>query len=119
MPVLNIKTYNKKIQLLQRLLDGIKLHKTDEDFPSMLKEEVIRKEMDEYVGLRASYEEAASKAHQLNSLFQTADKKLDKDAAKWKTIVYGGYGKKSQVVRDYGLVPFKDNRPKARNADSK
>ncbi len=112
MPEINIKTYNTKVQAVQRLLDGVKLHKNDEDFPTMLKEDAIRKELDDYVALRTAYEEAAAKAHQLQSQFKAADKKLDKDAAKWKTVVYGGYGKKNQIVRDYGLLPFKDNRPK-------
>jgi hypothetical protein len=116
MPDITVKFFNQKMEMLKKLLDGIKLHKNDEGFPSIISEETVQKMIDSFAALRATFEHLMSQAHQVRAQITTEDKKIDKDAGKFKTMLYGFYGKKSLIVRDFGMKPFKDARPRAKKA---
>jgi hypothetical protein len=40
--------------------------------------------------------------------FKQDDKSFDKTVSRLKTMIYGMFGKKNAVVRDFGLLPFKE-----------
>jgi hypothetical protein len=41
--------------------------------------------------------------------YRAMENQLEKDMARFKSLVYGFYGKKDQVVRDFGMQPFKED----------
>jgi hypothetical protein len=62
--------------------------------------------------LREQYEQTLTKARLLLNDYRASEKQLDKDLARYWSLVYGYYGKKNQIVRDFGMRPFKDGQGK-------
>ncbi|MBN2351616.1 MAG: hypothetical protein JXD23_03530 [Spirochaetales bacterium] len=83
-------------------------------FPPILKEETLRKTRETFQNLRESYEQTLTKARLLQNDYRAMERRLEKDLARFRSLVYGFYGKKNQTVRDFGMRPFKDGKAKAK-----
>jgi hypothetical protein len=118
MPEITAKSYNQKVQMIEKMIEGIKQHQNDEDFPAMLNVQAIEKLRDGYTASRSQMDEHASLFRQSTQKFKQDDKTFDKTISQLKTMVYGMFGKKNAAVRDFGLLPFKD-KPKGKKAQSK
>jgi hypothetical protein len=94
--------------MINKMIDGIKQHQSEEGFPAMLNVQAVEKLRDNYTSSRAQMDEDSAKYRQSTEKFKADDKNFDKSASQLKTMVYGMYGKKSAIVRDFGLLPFKD-----------
>jgi hypothetical protein len=118
MPDINVKSFNQLIVMLEKMADGVAVHKSEEGFPAILKEDILRKARNGFQNLREQYEQTLTKARLLQNDYRTMESQLEKDMARYRSLVYGFYGKKNQMVRDYGMVPFKSTRATAKKTSA-
>jgi hypothetical protein len=108
MPDINVKSFNELVESLEKIADGVHLHSSEEGFPGAIKEEDLRTKRTNLEDLRSNYEQTLTKARQLQDQYRELEKATDSDVSRYKTMIYGFYGKKNQVVSDFGMKPFKD-----------
>ncbi|MBN2352784.1 MAG: hypothetical protein JXD23_09475 [Spirochaetales bacterium] len=112
MPEITAKLFNRKIQTINKIIDGIKEHQADEGFPAMLNLKAVEKIRDVYAASRKKVDDAAAQYRQDSQQFKLDDRTFDKTVSQLKSLIYGLFGKKNAAVRDFGLLPFKDSKPK-------
>src|SRR4030042_5764581 len=118
MPDINVKSFNQMVVMLEKMADGVPVHKGEDGFPAILKEEILRKARNVFQNLREQYEQTLTKARLLQNDYRAMEKQLEKDMARYRSLVYGFYGKKNQVVRDYGMAAFKSTRAKPKKSSA-
>ena len=104
--------YDSLVQRLERMADGIGLHKSEDGFPKSLddvKRRAIRQELEDN---REKYEITAKAAQQAYEVYWASFKNAETVLAKDDDTVRGFYGKKNQVVADFGTKPIIAARPK-------
>jgi hypothetical protein len=52
MPDINVKSFNVKAVMPEKMADGVDVHNGEEDFPIILKEELLRKTWKNFQSLR-------------------------------------------------------------------
>jgi hypothetical protein len=119
MPDINVKSFNQMVVMLDKMADGVSVHKGEESFPAILKEDMIRKARENFQNLRETYEQTLTKARLLQNDYRAAEKQLEKDHGRYRSLVYGFYGKKNLTVRDFGMQPFKDGQGKTKKTATK
>lgn len=107
MPDINVKQYNELVVRLEKLADGLKLHGAEGNFPAVLKEEEFRHGKQELEDKRQAYDHAISQARQAYDAYNDAYKAWKAKTANSSTMLYGFYGKKNQLLADFGLIPYK------------
>jgi hypothetical protein len=107
------------VVILEKMADGVAVHNGEENFPVILKEEILRKTRENFQNLREQYEQTLTKARLLLNDNRASEKQLDKDLARYRSLVYGYYGKKNQTVRDFCMRPFKDGQGKPKTSATK
>lgn len=115
MPDVNVKSFNELVEILEKMADGVNLHSSEEGFPNAINEGDLRIKRTNLEDLRQSYEQTLTKARQLQDQYRELEKSINKDVSRYKTMIYGFYGKKNQAVSDFGMKPFKDNSRSGKN----
>lgn len=110
MPTLNIKSYNELLAKMEMLADGVNLHAKDADFPTLITEAEFRNGKAELENKRQAYDELNNRTRQAYDEYNAVYEKWHTKVANTNSILYGLFGKKSQVVADFGLVPHRPTR---------
>lgn len=93
---------------LENLAEGVRKHSAEPDFPSSVKEEDIRAMRAELEALRTSYKETRTLVRIKHDEYKTRFEVSDKEHAKLASLLYASFGKKNQVLADFGLTPHKE-----------
>ena len=109
MPAINVKSFNELVESLEKMADGVKKHGAQQEFPAVVKEENLRSVRKELEDLRSEYEQTLTSARILFDKYKALEKTTKQNVSRNKTTLYGFYGKKNQIVSDFGMKPFKDN----------
>lgn len=112
MPMMNIRRYAELVEALERFADGAQSHQDEPDFPSVLKEAVLRQAKTELEDSREAYDKAVNEARKAYETYEAIFKTWKEKLANYRTMVYGFYGKKNPVVADFGLAPHKTGQVK-------
>lgn len=112
MPEINVKNFNDLVARLEKMADGVKLHAAEPNFPASLTEEEFRNAKTELENKRQEYDEALNQARQIYDAYQDVFKGYKEKIANSSTMLYGFYGKKSQLLADFGLAPYKSTASK-------
>lgn len=115
MPDINIKSFNQLVEMLEKMAEGVKRHQQEVDFPSVIKEDYLRTSKNQLENLRGSYEEASGRAKRLQDEYREAEAKIRGELSRFKSMVYGFYGKKNPIVTDFGIRPFKEKTVKKKD----
>ena len=116
MPTKEGKIYAELSQNLERMADGIEMHQGDEDFPPSVKKADLRGSRKKLEDLAQKYEELLTKARNAYDSYSELADKLKKEYAGHKGVIEGFYGKKSQILADFGLAPWKSGGKKGPRA---
>jgi len=108
-----IRTYSDFQLQLDKLAEGVKTHSAEEGFPTSIKETDIRQNHADLEALRIAYEAAENVARMKYDEYVEKYRNVQEMASNNNTMLYGFYGKKNQVVADFGLVPHK-SRPRVK-----
>ena len=107
MPDINVKKYNDLVAKLEKMADGLQLHGAAPTFPAVLKEDEFRGGKQDLEDKRQAYDQAVSQARQAYNAYNDSYLALKAKVANGSTMLYGLYGKKSAILADFGLVPYK------------
>ena len=107
MPSINVKSFNETVESLEKMADGASKHNEEKDFPGAVDEESIRNAKKRIEDLREAYEESEGRTRKLYDLYSQELKNINKDISRYKSMIYGFYGKKDRTVIDFGLKPHK------------
>jgi len=108
-----IRSYSDFVTLLDNLAEGVKTHSSEAGFPATFKEEEIRQVRTDLEALRIVYQASENIARIKHDEYEDKYRIATELIAKTSTMLYGFYGKKNQVVADFGLVPHK-SRPRGK-----
>ncbi|MCI0513692.1 hypothetical protein L0128_10805 [candidate division KSB1 bacterium] len=111
MSMLNLKRFSELIAKLERLADGVGLHQKEANFPAVLSETEFRQGKTELEDKRQQYDELINRARQAYDSYYAAYEKWSMIVRNSNTMIYGLYGKKNQVVADFGLAPHRPTHP--------
>jgi hypothetical protein len=114
MPDKSRKSYMTLIDNLEGLADGARKHGEEAGYPAEISETNIRAVKTELESLREQCVSAASEASKQQGLYDKKEQEISDKVARYKTMIYGMYGKKSRDVQDFGLKPYKE-RTTAKN----
>lgn len=109
---INNKEFNKTMENLNNLMDGTRLHLNDEGFPSNINEASLQTYVTALMNALQAYEETENTARIKFDLYSDLMKSITKKISNYGTQIYGLYGKKNQVVADFGLAPHKTGKAK-------
>ena len=112
MPEINVKRFNELVSKLEKLADGVKLHSAETNFPANLQEGDFRSGKSELEDKRQAYDEAMNRARQIYDAYEVVYNSWKDKVANSNTMLYGFYGKKNQMLADFGLTPFKTHSAK-------
>ncbi|MCX7829840.1 MAG: hypothetical protein N2445_02095 [Acidobacteria bacterium] len=112
MPVKGGKIYAELSQNLEKMADGVDKHSGEQDFPSILKKADLRETRKKLEDLSEKYEKILTDARIAYEKYSELVKEVKKDYSKFKTTLEGFYGKKSPVLLDFGLTPWKTGAKK-------
>lgn len=115
MPDKNLKSFMVLADNLESLADGAKIHSSEEGYPPEVTEEKIRLAKQELEDAREKYVLTSSEASQLKETYEKIEQETAKKVSRFKTMIYGYYGKKSKDVQDFGLKPYR-NRSTSKNS---
>ncbi len=107
MATLNNKEFNTTVEKFEKMADGAKLHSADADFPGTITEAGLRDNKTAVENAREAYEQAENAARIKFDEYQSVIKDANSKYSNFATQLYGFYGKKNQVVADFGLEPYK------------
>lgn len=117
---LTSKMYDALVQRIERMADGIALHKGEDGFPKALDEAKRRAVRQELENLRGRYEAALKAAEKLYEPYSDAYKSAEELMARDDELVRGIYGKFSLTVADFGTKVLsakrarKNSKPQAK-----
>ena len=107
MPDKNLKSFMVLVDNLENLADGAKKHSSEEGYPPEVTEEKVRVAKQELEDAREKYVLTASEASKLKETYEQMEQETLKKVSRFKTMIYGFYGKKSKEVQDFGLKPYR------------
>lgn len=107
MPLTKSKQFGEISVRLEKMADGVAIHNKEAIFPVQLKEKDLRDKRTNLENLRQTYEELQTKARLAYDEYANSAQKLEEELSKNESALYGSYGKKNQVLTDFGLEPWK------------
>ncbi len=114
-----IRSYSGFIVALKNLAEGIKTHSADTEFPAAIKEDDIRLLCTQLEASRLVYETSITAARIKHDEYESIFTEAINKTAKTATMIYGFYGKKNQILADFGLTPHKTRSRKKVSAEEK
>ncbi len=103
----NIKAYNTLVEKLEKLADGVVLHSSEENFPATLNEQTIHNLRTSLETSRQTYDAAMNTARIKHDDYSKQHDEITDAYTRFTTMLYGFYGKKNQILGDFGLAPYK------------
>ena len=116
MPVKEGKIYSELSESLERMADGIEKHSQEQDFPPSLKRVNLKNERKKLEDFAQKYEELLTEARIAYDSYSEVATGLKKVYSSYKAILEGFYGKRSEVLKDFGLTPWKQGGKKGPRA---
>ncbi|MBN2040129.1 MAG: hypothetical protein JW864_08820 [Spirochaetes bacterium] len=107
MPAIDMRLYKELIENLNRMAEGIANHHENEDFPLAVNEQIIQSAINRINSLKEAYEDSEERTRKFYHLYLQEIKNTRREIASLKLILYEYYGKRNQVVRDFGLKVYK------------
>lgn len=107
MPGEELKEHNQLVGSLESMADGVNKHSGDEKFPNTLVEAEIRGEKAELEASRETYNVAETAARSKFDEYTIKKKSIKEQYGKYVEALYSVYGKKAQVLMDFGVKPIK------------
>ncbi len=107
MATLNNKEFNSTVEKLEKMADGTKLHSAETGFPSTITEAGLKEDKTAVEDAREAYEQAENAARIKFDTYEEVIKNTNSKYSNFATQLYGFYGKKNQVIADFGLEPYK------------
>jgi len=107
MASLNNKEFNSTVEKLEKMADGTKLHSAETSFPATITEAGLREDKTALENAREEYEQAENAARVKFDAYEAVLKSISSSYSNYATQLYGFYGKKNQVIADFGLEPYK------------
>jgi hypothetical protein len=107
MATFNNKKFNSATGNLEKMADGAKIHYAEEGYPALVTEEGLRADKLALENSREEYEEVENNARIKFDEYEALYTQIETRYKKFATQLYGFYGKKNQVVADFGLKPHK------------
>jgi tricorn protease-like protein len=108
MPDKNLKSFMLLVDSLENLADGAKKHSGEEGFPPEITEEKVRTVKLDLETSREKYIQTVTTASQLKEDYDKKEENVANTVSRYKTMLYGYYGKKSKQVQDFGMKPYKE-----------
>jgi len=112
MPIRSNRTHSYLTSKLDNMAEGILKHSTKADFPTNVKEEDIRAMRSELDTLRIMYKEFNTETRIKYREYMVRFEAFNKKHAQLASLIYASFGKKNQVLADFGLKPHKERRIK-------
>ena len=107
-----LKEHNQLVGNLESMADGINKHSAEENFPNILVAENARAQKAELENAREQYNQAETNARALFDAYNAKKKNLKEQYSKYIDALYSKYGKKDQVLTDFGVKPIKTSGAK-------
>jgi len=107
---------NETLAKLEQVADGIDLHKNDPGFLIANEGESLRALKTQLEDARQEYVTSENAARIKHDVYMVKLKESEESLTKLSSIITGLYGKRNQVIADFGLLPYK--KP-GRNGSSK
>ena len=108
MPIKLNRTHSYLTSKLDNLAEGIIKHSSEPNFPVNVKEEDIRAMRSELDTLRILYKEFNTETRIKYREYMDRFEAFDKKHAQIASLIYAFFGKKNQVLADFGLKPHKE-----------
>ncbi|MDH4262441.1 MAG: hypothetical protein OEV78_05275 [Spirochaetia bacterium] len=112
MPEINVKSYNETVETLENMLQGVKAYKDMPGFPSVVSEESLTEMISKFKSTRDNYEKSSSDASQHYLEYNAQLKSVKDELMRYKSMLYGFFGKKNPIVSNFGIRPFKSKAKK-------
>lgn len=107
-----LKEHNQLVGNLESMADGITKHSAEENFPNVLVAENVRALKIELENAREQYNKAETEARSLFDTYSAKRKRIKEQYGKYIEALYSMYGKKDQVLTDFGVKPIKTSGAK-------
>ncbi len=107
MTSINNKKFSSLSENLERMADGAEHHLSDEGFPSQIVPDNLRTAKRQLQDAREEYELQENAARIEYDKYNELLEDLENKYRNYSTQLYGVYGKRNQVVADFGLKPHK------------
>ncbi|GAB4132734.1 MAG: hypothetical protein Fur0015_06130 [Ignavibacteriales bacterium] len=106
MPTLQSKEFGELIVKLENLADGIDMHKAETNFV-ISNSDSVRELKSQFEDARFNYEIAANAAKIKYDEYSAKLQEVKTLLEKQSSLIAGFYGKKSQILGDFGISPRK------------
>ena len=107
MPIRSNRTHSSLTSKLDNMADGIVKYSAEPNFPANVKEDDIRAMRSELDTLRTLYKELNTETRIKYREYVSRFEAFDKKHAQIASLIYAFFGKKNQVLADFGLKPHK------------
>jgi hypothetical protein len=107
MPEINVKSYNEIVETLENMVEGVKTYKSMEGFPPVVNEQSLVEMITKFKTTRDLYEKSSANAKEMYSEYNAQSKAIREELARYKSMLYGFFGKKNPIVSHFGIRPFK------------
>jgi hypothetical protein len=115
MPDNSRKSYMTLIDNLEGLADGAKKHGGETGYPAEISETNIRQVKLELETIREQCVHAAAEASKQQEMYDNKEEEISNKVSRYKTMIYGLYGKKNRDLLDFGLKPYKERTVNSKN----
>lgn len=107
MPIKSNRTHSSLTSKLDNMVEGIVKHSAEPNFPANVKEEDVRAMRSELDSLRTLYKELTTESRIKYREYVSRFEAFNKRHAVIASLMYASFGKKNQVLADFGLKPHK------------
>jgi len=116
MPTLNSKEFGEILIKLEKIADGIDMHKAEEGFviPSS---DTIREKKSQLEQTRQEYEFAANSVKIKYDSYSEQLQEVKLLLENTSSLISGFYGKRNQILGDFGISPLKSVRKKSNSVN--
>jgi hypothetical protein len=120
MPGKGRKTFEETTGKLERIADGVKQHKSDSQFPTKhVNESELRKNCKDLEALRENYDRLENEARIAYDKYFEKLQETKEVISSSQLSLQGAYGKKNQVLADFGINPVKKKKKKKKEEAEK
>lgn len=96
--------------------DGAKAHAADTEVACPIKEETVLADKTELEDSREKFNQSETQTNRLYDEYSTTLKNIKEKYSKYVDSLYGDYGKKNQILTDFGVEPVKTGGKKGPRA---
>ena len=107
MPQVNVASFNKTVETLENMVQGVNKLKTTPGFPPVITEKTLTEMITDLKAKRNAYELASANAAELYNKYTHAAKDHNAELSRFKLMLYGFFGPRNPIVHNFGIRPYK------------